>query len=89
MLAADTGTGLGLGLPLIGEFWLDGKPVGSGQWLRTIPVPVEMVKEPFVKWRRRGDCYRVIKKNKNYFYNMEYENVLDKKLPAAGENEIT
>jgi hypothetical protein len=31
------------------------------------------------RWRRRGDCYR----------DMKCKDVLDKKLPVAGENEIT
>jgi hypothetical protein len=39
-------------------------------------------------WRSSGDCYRGIIKIKIIFYNMKCKDVLDKKLPVAGENEI-
>lgn len=67
MLAADTGMALGCQ-------WDDLVWTGSLAvrvvWLRTIPVPVEMVKEPYGNGGEVSDCYRVIKKN-NYF--LEYE----------------
>ena len=84
----------------VGEFWrrelgnglpagwpgLDGKSGGSGQRLRTITAQVEMEMEPFCDKEANdiGD-----NKIKIIFYNMKCKDVLDKKFPVGGKNEIT
>ena len=52
---------------------------------RTIPVPVEMEKEPY---GNGGECYRGNEKI-IIFYNMKCKDVLDEKLRVVDENEIT